>query len=213
MPPLLQDLSDQIGVIRQRLVPDATGLPAGYALRIVDDAGSVAFQQDADEEIIKGVGDPNTVYRGTKGQLYVDKSLPALWQNSDGYKAWTAVGAGAGSGFPVGPLDDATDTYTITAGSDILRAVNQSDANDSYADMQLVVFSGQGIAVLTAQSSDDLTASMAVTAPTGGPTKAGFDADRIELNSGVIVVGTLPTSDPGIAGHLWNNAGVVNVSP
>ena len=32
------------------------------------------------------------------------------------------------------------------------------------------------------------------------------------IASGVVMMGSLPTSDPGVSGQLWNNSGVVNVS-
>ena len=34
----------------------------------------------------------------------------------------------------------------------------------------------------------------------------------VTLNGAVIVVSSLPTSDPTNAGQLWNNSGVLNVS-
>lgn len=99
MPDLLQNVANEVKVIRQSLPPSPVGVPTGYALRVVDsDSGTVDWQQSADSPVLEGSGDPNTVYRGHLGQLYVDKSVPpALWQNSDGYKAWTAV-SGASNG-------------------------------------------------------------------------------------------------------------------
>jgi hypothetical protein len=36
---------------------------------------------------------------------------------------------------------------------------------------------------------------------------------HIDLQASVIDAGSLPTIDPGITGRLWNNGGVVSVSP
>tara|TARA_R100001443_G_scaffold67979_1_gene76702 strand:+ start:2013 stop:2579 length:567 start_codon:yes stop_codon:yes gene_type:complete len=32
------------------------------------------------------------------------------------------------------------------------------------------------------------------------------------ITSGVVMMGSLPTSDPGVSGQIWNNGGVLNVS-
>lgn len=42
------------------------------------------------------------------------------------------------------------------------------------------------------------------------PTRWSFDFDP--ATGEVVVTATLPTTDPGVAGALWNNGGVMNIS-
>jgi hypothetical protein len=41
---------------------------------------------------------------------------------------------------------------------------------------------------------------------------AGDPNGIVNSNSGNVILATLPSSDPGVPGALWNNAGVVNIS-
>jgi hypothetical protein len=138
----------------------------------------------------------------------------------------------SGTGFPVGPLDDGITTYAITAGTDFAHslvvrnsddatgAANlydaqtgtntatigiQSGASGATGSLQTGAFGGQGTASMTAVASDSTTAAVTVTAAPGGTAIVGF--------LGSVQMTTLPTSDPGVSGELWNNGGVVNVSP
>lgn len=45
-----------------------------------------------------GVGDPNGVLSSPIGSLWIQTDTPAVWVNTDGSTAWTALGAGGGGG-------------------------------------------------------------------------------------------------------------------
>ncbi len=100
-------LKQETGLIPEGTVP-------GYRLTYVG-PGPTDFDwvQDADSEILKGVGDPNGVVFASKTTLYVERGAPALWINNDGQAGWELVGSTTASGFPVGPYDDGFATHEI----------------------------------------------------------------------------------------------------
>lgn len=78
--------------------------------------------QDAEGQILKGVGDPNGVQFAPKGTLYVERDVPALWQNDDGLSSWTAVGT-AGLSVLTNSyyefIDDGTTTGKLQTAGDV----------------------------------------------------------------------------------------------
>lgn len=57
---------------------------------------------------------------------------------------------------------------------------------------------------------------ISIVADGGGPiliTGLGAGNITITINTGNLIFQSLPTSDPGVSGAVWNNGGVLNVSP
>lgn len=137
-------------------------------------------------------GDPNgAVTSKKKGDLCVDFATPALYQaDADASTSWTAIGGGGGpSTFPVGPLDDATTTYEITAGSTLLEvsAVDDSDSdNIAHLGLQSPVANGGTTthANLMADANGGGQADLFLTGHDGG---AGASSAQIQLDSATVL--------------------------
>lgn len=153
-------------------------------------------------------GDPTGVVTPSEvGELLIDTSTPALYQATGLTSAdWEQVGAGGGGGLPTGWTQDASNPANVDAGNGGLSA----EANGGTA-----VFGGNSIGI---SGNGEFSASrngIIQMGSNGGATLrvVSSHGSTIALNAGGLPVTNLPTSDPGISGALWNNAGVPAISP
>lgn len=91
-----------------------------------EDESQLGWTSGPDKELIPWHGDPNTVLFAAKGDLAVDVDTPALWQNTDGQSAWTAVG-GSSTNYWERTANDLHLDPTNTSGLETL-SVNWTDS-------------------------------------------------------------------------------------
>lgn len=127
---------------------EAAGV-ASFHLHAVDTgpASRAILNTDGNSiDLIAGTGDPNTVVSAFEGSLFMQVDGPAVWQNTNGVTAWAKVA----SSFPVGPLDDATNTYEITATGSTLSATNTKDGTGELAAVGGIALAGSATEQLQA---------------------------------------------------------------
>lgn len=130
---------------------------------------------------------------------------------------------GASSGAHNGGILElyAGDTADLTGGfGGFLNLYSGQDGNLNTGSKLLLKGGGLGDAVLTA--GDSQTAAGGTLNLWGGTAAAGTgDGGNVIIqagasaggNAGNIIMSSLPTVDPGVSGALWNNLGIINISP
>lgn len=129
----------------------------------------------------------------------------------DGDAEWAP--ASAGSGFPVGPEDNGTETGSVEfdtfagasfPGALVMLRIDDTTADSSYCAVFVPAFGGVGAALRSAL----------------GDVNVRSDNDDVNLIAGGSVIlgarvslGALPLSDPGVTGMAWNDSGTVKISP
>ncbi len=147
---------DQIRALQTQVTIPPGNVAPTYLTWLGPTDDDVNWTSGPDDEVVKFHGDPNTVQFAAKGTLGVDLDAPALWQNTDGVSAWSQVGAGGASSFPI-TFNDGTYTYTIAIVSGKLRlrtitnagSVLNEDLELGPADVTLVDNTVNGINIFT----------------------------------------------------------------
>ncbi len=185
-----------------------TSLPPGtvaptYLTWLGPTDDDVNWTSGPDQQIMVGSGTPNAVVFAPKGTLYVDHTAPALYQNTDGVKAWSQVGAGGASSFPINE-DDGTYTFnidSINANGDIKAKVTADSGSVLQADL-VVGHSGITIrdligsgALLSAKGSLELdsTSSGGIQITDGGSSGPSGGINIHEKFGGTVLIDAIST--------------------
>jgi hypothetical protein len=126
---------DQIRQLQTRIALPSGSVPGTRLTWLGPTDEDIDWTSEPDQQVFTGHGNPNTLVNAPKGTLYVDVDAPALWINDDGVATWSKVGAV--SSFPVGPLNDGTSTFKITAtptGSGTMTTSVQDDSTTLFAE-------------------------------------------------------------------------------
>lgn len=123
-------------------------------------------------------GDPNGNVTAEAGSLCLDTTTPAVWQNTDGADTWTQLASA--SGFPVGPLDDGTNTYQITAATGALGMANQVDGTNELGSVVTGATAGAAQADLIATTGAHTAEFQAVADATSGRAVLTLDGTAIQ---------------------------------
>jgi hypothetical protein len=132
------------------------------------------------------------------------------------------------------PLLNAANTFsanqTISKTSGNVGLTIISDPNDSFVNvgsyLRFETDAGNGIAIIGANEATNVDAqgnafagatpfALTIREKFGNGIQFGGSTGvtvKITNNGGIILTGTVPTSDPHVAGQLWNNSGVINIS-
>lgn len=119
-----------------------------------------------------------------------------------------------GSGFPLGPEDDGSQTGLIEYGSIFgspapgamfISVTSDTPGDASYLGVFIPAQGGVGAAMQTS------VGDISILSTTGGVLlQAG--SPGVTVDAIVVTMASLPTSDPGLPGQLWNDSGTVKVS-
>lgn len=133
-----------------------------------------------------GSGSPEGVVTGAVSSSYVDTTAHTLYYKASGTgnTGWVLI-----SGFPLGPQDDGTNTYVISASGGLLRSSNVVDGSGEVARLDLVAAAGFIAASLVAD--DNVSAVAQITPRVNG----GAASVRMAISGNVIDV-IVGTGDP-----------------
>lgn len=162
MPPFLPDIATEVAADSAHLVPEQGSADPGYILTITG-ADEFDWVHPPHKQILEGNGDPNGVYTASKGTLYVDRTTPALWQNSDGMTTWVAVGSGGGGSFPI-TYNDGTYTYTLFVSGSLVDFQAYTNASSSTNKGTVEIDPSTGSIDINAGAGANTTADLNVTA-------------------------------------------------
>lgn len=200
--------------------------------------GRVTFATNNNEASLYAVvGDPNGVLTAVKGDIAIDSTTPTLWQNTNSGDVWNQFSL-PGSGFPVGPFNDATTTYEITTGSPASTLTTSAADNGSTSsatsalksttsaarkdDSAFVVGGGSALISeivagndgnigLTATDNLASSASVVLDATSGSPSGISLAAGEIAMSGSMGFFGATAIAKPTVTGSRGGNAALASL--